>query len=144
MTIKVIKYLPKITNAKTQYVDIDQQDMLWLQTELIRWLSLMGEIDGHRNEDLRQIMKAWWYKRSKTLPKGYHGQNSPLTFISGLVNNLMFGTQHNLSTTVLDGIENVSAQINLLEDAIKDLNTINTTTNGQVIKFMVAFHPIVL
>lgn len=144
MSFKVIKYLPKVTNARTQYVDIDKQDMLWLQTELIRWLSLMGEIDGHRNEDLRQIMRFWWYKRNKSLPKGYHGQNSPLTFVSGLVNNLMFGSQYNLSTIVLDGIENVSAQINLLEDAITDLNTINTTTNRQPIKFVLAFQPIVL
>ena len=95
----------------------------------------MGEIDGHRNEDLRQIMKYWWYKRTKLLPKSIHGQNSPLTFVSGLVNNLMFGTQYNLTTHVLDGIEYVSQQIHLLEDAISDLNTIKTT-RGERVKFV--------
>ena len=63
--MRVIKYLPKVTKARTTYVDIDKQDMYWLQSELIRYLSLMGEIDGQRNQDLRQIMKYWWYKRTK-------------------------------------------------------------------------------
>ena len=141
--MRIIKYLPKVTNARTTYVDIDVQDMYWLQSELIRYLSLMGEIDGHRNEDLRQIMKYWWYKRTKLLPKSTHGQNSPLTFVSGLVNNLMFGTQYNLTTHVLDGIEYVSQQIHLLEDAISDLNTIKTT-RGERIKFVQSWFQIQL
>ena len=139
MSIRIIKYIPKVTNARTTYVDIDKSDMMWLQSELIRYLSFMGEIDGHRNEDLRQIMKYWWYKRTASLPKGMNGQNSPLTFTAGLVNNLVYGTQQDLSQIVLDGIENVSNQIVLLEDAIKTVNTINQSTN---IKFVLGLQPI--
>lgn len=141
--MRLIKYIPKVTSARTQYVDIDKNDMIWLQTELIRWLSLMGEIDGHRNEDLRQIMRFWWYKRTKVLPKGQQGQNSPLTFVAGLVNNLMFGTQYNLSTHVMDGIEYISSQINQLEEALKELET-TKGNNSDTIKFTLALHPIVL
>ena len=139
--MRIIKYIPKVTNARTQYVEIDKNEMYWLQSELIRYLSLMGEIDGHRNEDIRQIMRFWWYKRSKVLPKGMYGQNSPLTFVSGLVNNLMFGSQYNLSTHVLDGIEYVSSQINQLEIAISELDNIKTT-RGEPIKFTLGFEPI--
>jgi hypothetical protein len=135
MTIRIIKYIPKVTSARTQYVDIDQNDMTWLQSELIRWLALLGEIDGHRNTDLRQVMKHWWYKRTPSLPKGVNGQNSPLTFTSGLVNNLMFGSQRDLSSKALDAIENISSQIVLLEQAlVSDLN-INTSSIATNIKF---------
>lgn len=144
MSIKIIKYIPKVTNARTQYVDIDKSDMLWLQSELIHWLSIMGEIEGHRNEDLRQIMKYWWYKRTGTLPKGHHGQNSPLTFTAGLVNNLVYGTQRDLTTHTMDGIENISNQIVLLCDAIKDLNTINLNTQASNVKFTLGLQPIVV
>ena len=143
MTVRIIKYIPKVTSARTQYVDIDKYDMEWLQTELIRWLALLGEIDGHRNTDLRQVMKQWWYKRSSSLPKGINGQNSPLTFTAGLVNNLMFGTQRDLSTKALDALENISSQIVLLEQALQtDLN-INTSSESTNIKFtqaMISFN----
>ena len=141
--MRIIKYIPKVTNARTQYVEIDSNDMYWLQSELVRYLSLMGEIDGHRNEDLRQLMRFWWYKRNKVLPKSTQGQNSPLTFVSGLVNNLMFGNQYNLSTHVLDGIEYISSQIHQLELAIEDLDTIKTT-KGEPIKFALALQPVIL
>lgn len=143
MTVKIIKYIPKVTSARTQYVDIDNDDMMWLQTELLRWLALLGEIDGHRNEDLRQVMKQWWYKRSASLPKGMNGQNSPLTFTAGLVNNLMFGTQKDLSTKALDSIENISSQIVLLEQALQEELNINTSSDPTNIKFtqaMISFN----
>lgn len=140
MSIKIIRYVPKITNAKTTYVDIDKQDMLWLQSELIHYLSIMGEIDGHRNEDLRQIMKYYWYKRSSTLPKGVNGQNSPLTFIAGLVNNLVYGSQRDLTIATLESIENISNQMVLLCDAIHHLNTVELNVSN--IKFATAILPI--
>lgn len=138
--MKIIKYTPKITSAKTTYVEIDKDDMLWLQTTFIRWLSVMGELEGHRNEDLRQVMKLWWHKRSATLPKSKNGQNSPLTLVSGLINNLMFGNQNDLSTTTLDAIENISNQMVLLEAAITDLNIV-TQHSSESIKFMVSIVP---
>lgn len=133
MAIRLINYSPKITAAKTQYVTIDPIDMGWVQTELIHYLSLMGELDGHRNADIRQVQKIWWYKRTATLPKGNNGQNSPLTFVSGIINNISFGSQRDLSTVQMDAIENISAVMSIFEDSIKDLNL--TTVNGTAIKF---------
>jgi hypothetical protein len=139
---RIIKYIPKITNAKTQYVDIDTNDMLWLQTEFIYWLSLMGMLDVNRNEDIRQVMKYWWYKRSSTLPKGLTGQNSPLSMISGLLHNLMFQTQRDLSTATMDSIENISAQMVLFEQALKEIS-INTRCSDQI-KFSLALTPFII
>lgn len=140
--MKIIKYIPKITSARTQYVDLDQNDMGWLQSELIRYLSVMGELDGNRHEDVRQIMRFWWYKRTSLLPKGQNGQNSPLTFIAGLVNNLVYGTQNNLSTPTMDGIEYVSSQIHNLEVAMYDID--NNIKIGQPVKFVLGISPFVI
>lgn len=140
--MRYIKYIPKVTNAKTQYVTIDQNDMVWLQSEFIYWLSLMGMFDVHRNEDIKQVMKHWWYKRSSTLPKGTTGQNSPLSLVSGLLNNLMFGTQHDLSTSTMDSIENISAQMVLFEQALYEIS-INTRSSEQI-KFVIGLSPFII
>lgn len=136
-TIKTISYNPKFTTAKTQYIDIDSSDMDWLKTEMIRWISLMGEMDGSNNNDVKQIMKYWWYKKSNTLPKGKEGQNSPLTFISGLVNNLVFGSTRDLTTVYLDSIENISSNMVLFEEAITEVNTLPKKT-PEKIKFILS------
>lgn len=122
MTIRTIRYLPKITSARTTYVDLDKADTAWLQVELIRYLSLCGELSISRNEDVRAVMKTWWTKRTATLPKGNSGQNSPLSFCAGLLNNLMFGTQVNFSTTQLDALQNISATMIMFLDAVKEID----------------------
>lgn len=140
-TIRTIKYIPKATTAKTQYVDIDRGDMEWLQTEMIRWLAMMGELDGSHNDDVKQIMKYWWYKKTATLPKGKEGQNSPLTFVSGIVNNLVFGSTQDLTTRYLDSLENISANMVLFEEAMNDVNTLSGKV-PEKIKFIIALLPI--
>ena len=140
--MRYIKYIPKVTNAKTQYVTIDPNDMVWLQTEFIYWISLMGMLDVNRNEDIRQVMKYWWYKRSSTLPKGTTGQNSPLSLVSGLLHNLMYGTQHDLSTSTMDSIENISAQMVLFQQALYEIS-INTRSSEQI-KFVIGLSPFII
>jgi hypothetical protein len=140
--MRYIKYIPKVTNAKTQYVTIDTDDMVWLQSEFIYWISLMGMLDVHRNEDIRQVMKFWWYKRSSTLPKGNTGQNSPLSLVSGLLHNLMFGTQRDLSTATMDAIENISAQMVLFSQALEEIS-INTRSSEQI-KFVIGLSPFII
>ena len=123
--IKMIAYTPKITQAKTQYVDLDEGDMVWLQSRMICWLSTMGALDTSRNQDIRQVMKFWWYKRTQTLPKGKDGQNSPLSFTSGIINNLMWGTQRNLSIVQMDALESISAVMAQFEEAVSLLDITN-------------------
>lgn len=106
--LKTIKYIPKITSARTEYREIDPEDMAWLQTELMRWLANGAEISQRRDEDAEYFVKHWWCKRTQTLPKGQHGPNSPQSFIGGTVNNLVFGEQRDLSSKQMDSIQNMS------------------------------------
>ena len=132
---KQIMYDPKITSANTQYNTIDKQDMLWLQTELIRYMALMGELSKHRDREVQNIINQYYRKRTGTLPKGDTGQNTPETFIAGLLNNLMFGTQNDLSQLQMDALENISANMALIYDAIKELKLQPNTKTIQKIEF---------
>jgi hypothetical protein len=88
--MRTIKYIPKATSARTEYREIDAEDQQWLQVELIRWLSLIGELDQTHDEDLRLFRDSWWHRKSKDLSKGQFGPNSPCSIIAGIVNNMMF------------------------------------------------------
>ena len=125
---KQITYDPKITSARTQYNTISQDDMVWLQTELVKYLALMGELSNVKdNEDVKYAVVGYWRKKSKTLPKGRYGQNSPETFTSGLLNNLMFGNQNDLSDIQMDALTNISACMNVIYKVVQPLNLqINT------------------
>ncbi len=133
--MRIIKYIPRVTAARTTYCDMDPKEMAWIQMEMIRYLSVMGEMSINRNEDVRAILKTWWTKRSSSLPKGSSGQNSPLSFVSGLLNNIAFGTQYNLSTIQMTAIENISAvMVNFLE-AIAEIDKTAATKNNDSIIF---------
>jgi hypothetical protein len=119
---KQINYDPKTTQAKTQYNKIDKSDMDLVQAELIRYLSLMGELSKNRDREVQNIINQWYRKRTQTLPKGKDGWNTPETFISGLLNNIMFGNQNDFSQIQMDALENISANMELIYDAVRGLN----------------------
>lgn len=119
---KQINYDPKTTSARTQYNEISQQDMLFVQMELVRYMSLMGELKKNRDREVQNIINQWYCKRTQTLPKGKDGWNTPESFIAGLLNNLMFGNQNDLSQIQMDALENISANMELIYDAVKGLN----------------------
>jgi hypothetical protein len=119
---KEILYDPKTTSAKTQYNKIESEDMVFVQLELVRYMALMGELKRHRNRDVQNIVSQWYQKKTQTLPKSTTGQNTPETFICGLINNLMFGNQNDLSQIQMDALENISANMSLIYDAVKGLD----------------------
>jgi hypothetical protein len=106
--MKNIKYIPKITSARTEYRAVDAEDMSWIKTELLRWLAIMAELDMARDEDSKWVRAQWWHKRSKNLPRGREGENTPASFIGGLVNNLVFGDQRDLTDKQMDAMQNIS------------------------------------
>ena len=105
---RVIKYVPKVTSARTEYREISQEDMDFIQSECIRWLALMSELDMARDEDSRWVRDSWWHKRTDSLPKGKEGQNTPASFVGGMINNIVFGNQRDLSDKQMDAIQNIS------------------------------------
>jgi hypothetical protein len=108
MAIKTIKFIPKITSARTEYREIEDSDMAEIQQQLIRWSAVINELDMTHNEDLRAVREQWAHRRSKGLPKGREGENTPASFVGGMINNLIFGQQRDLSDRQMEGIETVS------------------------------------
>jgi hypothetical protein len=105
---RVIKFVPKSTGARTEYREISVDDMAFVQSEMIRWLALMSELDMARDEDSKWVNNQWWHKRTDTLPRGRAGQNTPASFVGGMINNLVFGEQRDLSDKQMDAIQNIS------------------------------------
>lgn len=132
---KQINYDPKITNANTQYNKIDNNDMAYVQLQLVRYMALLGELTKHRDREVQNIINQWYRKKTQTLPKSNNGWNTPETFISGLLNNLMFGNQNDLSQTQMDALENISANMELIYDAVKGLYLQPNTTDIEKIEF---------
>jgi hypothetical protein len=105
---RVIKFIPKSTGARTEYREIAIEDMAFVQSEMIRWLAIMSELDMARDEDSRWVRDQWWHKRTETLPRGRAGSNTPASFVGGMINNLVFGEQRDLSDKQMDAIQNIS------------------------------------
>jgi hypothetical protein len=108
--MRVIKYIPKATSARTEYREIDGDDDMWIRTELIRWLALVGELDQTHDEDLRLFRDGWWHRKSKNLSKGHLGPNSPCSVVSGIINNMMFKEtpQRDLTAKQMSDLELIS------------------------------------
>ena len=109
---KTILYFPKQTAARTEYREIDPEDMAWLQKEFIRWLAVMSERDLNPSEDNIWILTQFWHKRTDKLHKGQvngkYRQNTPCSIVGGLVNNLVFGSQRDLTDKQMSDIEFIS------------------------------------
>lgn len=108
---RVIRYIPKITTAKTHYREIGVEDMTWLQSQLILWLAQCSELQQRRDSDSEEFVRHWWCKRNTTMPRGQHGPNSPQSFVGGMVNNLVYGTQRDLSDRQMDAVQHCAAVI---------------------------------
>ena len=113
-----IKYYPKHTSAKTTYLELDDEDLAWLKSELIRWLTVMAESDTRHDSQWKQVLSLYWHKKTQALPKSKEGPNSPSTFIAGLINNLVFGSQRDISERQMEGIRDISNNLAQVVDGI--------------------------
>jgi len=107
MNERIIKYIPKITHARTEYVEIDINDMSWTQEQFLRWLLRINELDTSRDRDIR-ILRTDLHERNTNLPKGKEGPNSIASFVSGMLENLTFGGQRDLTKKQMEAIEVIS------------------------------------
>jgi hypothetical protein len=114
--MKTYNYFPKQTSAKTNYCEIDPLDLAEIKLEMVKWLARIAELDMTRNEDWRLVREQYFHKRSKILPRGKEGENTPASFIGGTVLNTMFGEQRDLSEPQIEAIEVISLAMNQLWD----------------------------
>jgi hypothetical protein len=114
--MKIYNYFPKQTSAKTQYCQLSEEDLGEIKIEMIKWLARIAELDMTRNEEWRLVREQYFHKRSKLLPRGKEGENTPASFIGGMVLNTMFGEQRDLSEKQLEAIEVISGAMSQLWD----------------------------
>jgi hypothetical protein len=108
---KVYNYSLKHTVARTQYVEISDEDTADIINYMIQISARINELDTQHDEDWRMIREQYFHRRRNDLPKSQYGPNSPASFIGGMINNLAYGTQRDLTQRQLEGLETVTAQI---------------------------------
>ena len=110
MSTRIIKYIPKVTAAKTEYRQISEDDHQWLQLQMMQWLTKMAELDQSHDEDTRYFLDQWWHKKSKKLHKGQQGPNTPCSVVGGVLNNIMFkeNPQRDFSNKQMEDLEIIS------------------------------------
>jgi len=140
MAIQVIEYLPKNTSARTQYMELRPEDLMQVHQELIKYLAVMGELSINKDSDIRALTKVYWNARTGTLPKGNQGQNSPHSFVAGIINNMVFGKQFDLSKIQLDAIENITHRMAECLDVFNEMKLINSPNNDSFQFQMKLFH----
>lgn len=110
MAAKIIKYIPKQTGARTEYLEITSEDHAWLLTEIIKAQCLMDQLDQSRDPDTEWIRDSWWHRRDPRLPRGSEGPNSPASFIAGVIWNHQFKEppQRDVSRPQVEGLEQIT------------------------------------
>lgn len=111
MATRVVKYIPKHTAAGTEYRECDAEDLAWIQTQLVQYMAIMGELDQNRDEDSKWVRDQWWHKRTDKVHKGKLGQNTPCSIVSGIIQNMMFKVpqQRDFTNKQMEDIEYISS-----------------------------------
>lgn len=110
--VRNIYYTPRLTQARTQYREIPQEDRAWLLAQLNRAVILMSTLGNTQDVTMASVRRDFWHRVNNTLPHGRSARNTPETFTSGLVDNLVYGTQRDLSAPQCDGVEFIMEWMN--------------------------------
>lgn len=116
-----IFYNRKVTSANTTYLDITEEDTQFLLSKCIQIQSYMGELSLIKDKEVKDVYK-WYTSSSKTLPysNSMKRYNSPQSFISGTLNNIMFGSQRELTETQSDHLQSVINSFQQLSDCLSE------------------------
>lgn len=118
-----ILYDVKNTSATTNYMAISKEDMAFIQSQIIGIQSYMAELSLCPSQDVKDLLK-WYTKPCKTLP--YHSKwkkhNSPQTFIAGTLNNIMYGSQNDLSEVQAGHLQNIINNFVGIVEALKEMS----------------------
>lgn len=125
-----INYNIKSTQANTDYLYLEAEDMATVQVTVLGLLTYMTELSISKDKDVRDFTK--WFT---TPEKRYHynsklkRHNSPQSYLAGTINNLQFGNQKDFSLTQLQTIQDiVNLSVDII-DAITDAKDINLQQN---------------
>lgn len=116
--MKRIPYTLKSTSARTQYYQLERKDKEYILVDLLRYQAFMGELSKLKDPTIKQIVDTYWYNNNECLPKGKSGYNSNQSFISGLINNMLFGNQYDLSDIQIEALTLISHDISQIYEGI--------------------------
>lgn len=134
--MKIIKFRPKITQARTVYVSISNQDFVYLLEHLVFMKTIIDQIDKYSSEYPmlhRELHRSRTLLPRRTQPTP--GLNSYASFVSGLIEN--FGdTQRDFSVKTLPGLESTFAffadEFHTFQPIkFEDASTVNTVSGYQ-------------
>lgn len=114
-----IGYRHKTTNSNNTYVNINKTDHDTFFKNVQAINAYMSELQLSTDPDIKEFNK--WYRGSdKKYPynKRLCKYNSPETMLSGLINNVLYGNQRDLSIEQLPFYEEIT---NLCAEVIEEL-----------------------
>lgn len=116
-----IFYNKKVTSANTTYLETSNEDTQFLISKCIQMQAYMGELSLTKEKEVRDVYK-WYTSPTKTLPysSAMKRNNSPQSFVSGVINNLMFGSQRELTEIQAEHLQNIINSFQQLSEAICD------------------------
>jgi len=114
-----IDYQIKNTNSNNTYIEISAKDEAVLLKCVLSLNSYMQELCLSNDTDIK-LVREWWRSPDKSYPynKRLGKRNTPETMIAGLINNMIFGKQDNLSLEQLPFYEKI---INKCVDIIEEI-----------------------
>lgn len=142
MQVHKIGYNVKQTKSNNTYINITKNDEnMFLQT-ILSVTNYIHELSISQDKDIQQFIK--WYRTSdKRFPynKRLEHRNTPETMLAGLLNNMLFGNQVNLSLEQLPYYEEIINNCVMLIKEIETEKKIVLQTNSQfsMIKFGIDF-----
>jgi hypothetical protein len=104
-----INYDIKYTAANTDYVSLDDNDMATVQITVLSILTYMTELSIARDKRIRDFTTVWFTQPDKR----YHYNsklkkyNSPQSYLAGILNNIQFGNQRDLSLLQLQTLQDI-------------------------------------
>lgn len=119
-----IFYNTKNTKATTTYIELTEQDKTTIFNSLLSINAWMQELSVSKDKDIKDFTK-WFSKSDKKFlyNNKLKAYNSPQSVFSGLLNNLMFGSQRDLSLTQLDLLQDLNnTLIDVIEVIIEEKN----------------------
>ena len=117
-----ISYDIKTTRSNNTYIQISQKDHDTFMINLLSINSYMQELCLSNDIDIKELGK-WYRSPDKKYPynKRLERRNTPETMLAGLINNMLFGNQKNLSLEQLPFYEDI---INTCVEVIEELRTV--------------------
>lgn len=142
MQLYKIGYLVKSTRSNNTYVEITKDDENLFLQSILSITHYIGELSLSQDEDVKQFVK-WYRTTDKRFPysKKLDKRNTPETMLCGIINNMLFGNQKNLSLEQLPYYEEIINNCVIVIKEIQKDKKIDLQVNPclNMIKFGISF-----